>query len=381
MPSYFNLNYMAFSVEKSDLVRLRSAEMRDADELAQVFSFLNSPHAAPDNVKGIIGATQESLARDGGMTHLTIVAETLDPISLDPKHIVAGGSLVRMSGGDSAPLLYRIEDDRSMNLFTYDQPTLEFGGMVAHPDARSLGIGMAISAVRALIARYFNHLFDADAVLSDFMPPLNDIDTKENVFWDDLIVNCLQLNGNLDAVKDMVSKLTGTKVTTNTQLSAAIGNILSDDDRNRMVNRYWPQLIDSSLVSDDVLNITRNVNGPTEKARDNLLAIYGGSMSRIGAFPINGGPNYVAKATDGPTAAEGVLGLSYIPASDRSVVFNPFSEGLTKPATPNDLRDFTAYWTPASVKDGRVSVSNSVAFVLGRLYNDPVYSYTPPRKV
>lgn len=372
---------MSLSVSKTDLVRLRPAQTDDADELAGVFSFLNSPHASPRNVPEIIQSTQDSLAKDGNMTHLTVVAETLDPDTLQPKNIVAGGSLVKMSSGAGAPRLYRFREDGSMELFTYTQPTLEFGGMVAHKDARGLGIGMAVSAVRAIVARYFAHLFGAEHVLSDFLPPLKSIATKENAFWTDLIVEQLRRTGRLAAVKAMASRLTNTEVRTNTQLSAAIGNVISDDDRNRMIDDFWPSIINPADVTDSVETITRNVNTPTVQARKNLLAIYGGAMTQIGAFPINGGPNYVARSNEGPAVKQSKLKFDSNFGQNRAVVFPPYTRGLEAgTATPEDLRGFNAIWTPfASLEDGRIVVSKKVGRVLGLEEGADVYYYVPPR--
>lgn len=334
------------------IIRIRPIREGDEHQVAEVNENLNSPHAPADveAVKRIIEESQKSLIT-GPTTKIVLVAEHFPLDDPSQAEILANGTLSKMGADGAMPILWKQEEDGSLSQFTYEEPTLEFGGMVKHKDTKVKALGKGISTARALIATQFAELFDATHVLSDFMPPLDDLDTKENAFWNEMILPLLRESGNMDAILDFCYEKTGIRPNNSTELSALIGNTMSDADRNIMVQEWFPETIPADRVPDSARVVMANVNGPTEKARDNLINIYGGALDIIGAFPINGGPNYACEAALGPvghamesasTSDLGALvrfrGLTYKPFEQgrdglRNVEFHMITGGLTATQT------------------------------------------------
>lgn len=320
------------------IVHIRPVVEDDALGLAESNKSLNSPHAPTDltAVRRVIEASQRSISGQGVPTQVNIVAEQED-LWTRQKKIIGGGALVKMGSDGEFPILWMPNQDGSLTRRRYTEPTLEFGGASVAKDAQGLGVGKAITAARALIAKQYASLFGAQHVLSDFLPPLDNIDTKENAFWE-MIVAALRDNGNLERVMQFCEEKTGTRIQNTTELSAVIGNIMSDADRNAMVDMFFPETIPADSISHEVAEIMRNVNAPTEAARANLLKIYGSAFQTIGVFPINGGPNYAAPAELGPTG-EGPTPLdvrNHVELRVKMLLFKPLGEDFS------GLRNFQA---------------------------------------
>lgn len=353
------------------IVTIRPVQEGDAEGLAQSNRSLNSPHA-PTSLKAvgkIIAASQSSISGQGTPTQVNVVAE--ERWETGEKSIIGGGAVVRMGSDGELPRLWRPNDDGSFELFRYTDPTLEFGGVSVADEAQKRGIGKAISVARALIAKKYGSLFGAENVLSDFLPPLDSTETKVNIFWDDLIVKLLEGNGTLGQVMAYCSEKTRIQITDTDMLSAVIGNIMSDGDRNAMVDRFFPETIPASKITQEVRDITRRVNGPTEAARANLLKIYGDAFKIIGAFPINGGPNYAARAELGPTG-EGPTPLQvqrHVENRVKMLLFKPLGEGF------EGLRDFKAMMIEGGINGDQTVIDVSTATMTGFTQGDPVMRF------
>lgn len=344
----------------SAILKIRPVHEGDAEGLAVANRSLNSPHAPTDvqAVNSIIQRSQGSISGQQEPTQLNVVAEEM---GTDKSTIVGGGAIVKMGSDGEFPILWKEQPDGSMKRFRYTDTTLEFGGVSVGQEYQGKGYGKALTAVRALIATKYANLFGAEYILSDFMPPLDDLDTKENAFWDDLIVPLLKQNGTLQAVMGFCQEKTGMVITNTTQLSSVIGNVMSDADRNEMVDKFFPETIPAELISPIARAITQDVNGPTQAARANLIKIYGEEFQIIGAFPINGGPNYRARAENGPKG-EGPFTLKIteeVAESIKLLVFRPIEEGL------EGLQKFEAFLVAGQITEARLILSKHVADVAG----------------
>lgn len=319
------------------IVQIRPVKEDDAQGLSESNSSLNSPHAPTDlaAVKKIIAASQRSISGQGTPVQVNVVAEEVG--SDGQTRIVGGGALVKMGSDGEFPILWMPNPDGSLTRRRYTEPTLEFGGASVAKFAQGMGVGKGITGARALVATKFASLFGANRVLSDFLPPLDDIDTKENAFWE-MIVAALRKNGNLEKVMKYCEEKTGIRIQNTTDLSAVIGNIMSDADRNAMVDAYFPETIPAQDITREIARIMGSVNAPTEAARANLLKMYGPEFRIIGVFPINGGPNYAAPALLGPTGQ----GPTLLDVQDRvegrvkMLLFKPLGDGFS------GLRNFRA---------------------------------------
>lgn len=348
--------YMTQSV-----ITIRPVQDGDAQGLAQSNRSLNSPHAPTslEAVKRIIAASQRSLSGEGVPTQVNIVAEEMR--AHGERKIVGGGALVKMGSDGEYPILWRPNDDGSFSRFRYTQPTLEFGGVSVSLDAQKMGIGKGIAAARALIAKKYGPLFEADYVLSDFLPPLDNVDTKENIFWNDVIVNALREKGTLQQVMVYCQEKTGVHIEDTATLSAVIGNTMSDADRNAMIDQFFPETIPADRISPEARRITQSVNGPTEAARANLLKIFGDEFKIIGAFPINGGPNYAAPAELGPTG-EGPTPVRIREETDgrvKMLLFKPLGEKF------EGLRNFSVTMVKGDIVGSHTIISAETARLAG----------------
>lgn len=343
------------------IISIRPVQEDDAQGMAESNKSLNSPHAPTnlDAVKRIIAASQGSISGHGTPTQVNVVAQ--EKWETGESKIIGGGAVVKMGSDGEYPILWRPNPDGSLSRFRYTDPTLEFGGASVAKEAQSRGVGKGITAARALISRKYGSLFNAEHILSDFLPPLDDPDTKVNIFWDDLIVKLLQEQGTLGQVMAYCKEKTGIHIEDTTTLSAVIGNTMSDADRNAMVDRFFPETIPAEKISPAVRRITQNVNGPTEAARANLLKIYGDAFKIMGIFPINGGPNYAARAELGPTG-EGPTPLQIqdeVEGRVKMLLFKPLGEGFS------GLRNFQAVMVDGDIDGDRTAVSKMTARIAG----------------
>ncbi len=350
------------------IISIRPAQEDDAQGMAESNRSLNSPHAPTnlDAVRKIVAASQSSISGHGTPTQVNVVAEEL--WGNGERRIIGGAAIVKMGSDGEFPTLWRTNPDGSFTRFRYTDPTLEFGGASVAKEAQSRGVGKGLTAARALMAKKYRALFGVEYVLSDFLPPLNNKDTKENIFWDDLIVKLLQENGTLGQVMSYCKEKTGINIEDTTTLSAVIGNTMSDGDRNAMVDRFFPETIPAEKISPEVRRITQNVNGPTEAARANLLKIYGEAFRIIGIFPINGGPNYSARAELGPTG-EGPTPLQIrdkVEGRIKMLLFRPLGEGF------EGLRNFRATIVEGDIIGSRVAISRKAAEMAGFAQADEV---------
>ncbi len=343
------------------IITIRPVQEGDAEGLAESNKSLNSPHAPTslEAVGKIIAASQGSISGQGVPTQVNVVAE--ERLKTGESEIVGGGAVVKMGSDGEYPILWRPNPDGSFERFRYTDPTMEFGGVSVADKAQKRGIGKAISVARALIAKKYGSLFGADNVLSDFLPPLDNSETKVNIFWDNLIVKLLEENGTLEQVMAYCREKTGIYSEDTTTLSAVIGNTMSDGDRNAMVDRFFPKTIPASKITQEVRDITRRVNGPTEAARANLLKIYGDAFKIIGAFPINGGPNYAARADLGPTG-EGPTPLQiqgHVGNRVKMLLFKPLGEGF------EGLRNFRAMMIDGGINGDQSVIDTLTAKLIG----------------
>ncbi|MEK7672323.1 MAG: hypothetical protein AAB373_00415 [Patescibacteria group bacterium] len=346
---------------ENSIIDIRPVQEDDAEGLASSNSSLNSPHA-PTNlaaVRRIIAASQGSISGKGNPTQVNVVAE--ERFLNGESRIVGGGALVKMGSDGEYPILWRPNADGSLTRSRYTDPTLEFGGVSVARDAQGKGVGKGITAARALIAKRYGALFGVRNVLSDFLPPLNNVDTKENAFWDDMIVELLRENGNLAEVMAYCQEKTGISISDTTTLSSVIGNIMSDADRNVMVDRFFPKDIPAERITPEIQTIMENVNGPTEAARANLIKIFGNDFRIIGVFPINGGPNYVAPVEKGP------IGEGPTPLQVRDELVNRVKILLFRPLAAGfeGLRNFKATLVDGEMNGNSVTVSKTTAQIAG----------------
>ncbi len=353
------------------IISIRPVQEDDAQGMAESNRSLNSPHAPTnlDAVRKIVAASQSSISGHGTPTQVNVVAQ--EEWETGEKRIIGGGAVVKMGSDGEYPTLWRPNPDGSFERFRYTDPTLEFGGASVAKEAQGRGVGKGITAVRALISRKYGPLFHAEHILSDFLPPLDDSDTKVNIFWDNLIVKLLEENGTLGQVMAYCSEKTGIHIEDTTTLSAVIGNTMSDGDRNAMVDRFFPTTIPAEKISPEVRRITQNVNGPTEAARANLLRIYGDAFKIMGIFPINGGPNYAARAELGPTG-EGPTPLQiqgHVEDRVRMLLFKPLGEGF------EGLRNFRAMMIEGSINGDQTVIDALTAKMTGFAQGDPVMRF------
>lgn len=149
---------------------------------------------------GIIKETRDFL--DGPETgppitiqSLTYVAEIVgenDPLK---GKIVGTGRLIKTPDSpETKPVMY-IETENGLELTQLEHHmggSIELAGMVVDPDHEKESVGKAITVMRALIARKFVGLFGADTIIVEFLPPYIYNETKENEFWNHLILPALK---------------------------------------------------------------------------------------------------------------------------------------------------------------------------------------------
>lgn len=332
------------------LVKIRPVEMKDAPDLTELYRRLDTCNGEVSQVKVIIQASRASLMSQR-FESLTLVAEALSD-DLAPLEVVATARLILLGAEDpeQAPLMYE-ETEKGLELIKRStNPSLEMAAMVTKSSYEGQGIGKALTAVRAILARTFSGLIGTDRILVEFVPNYEDQDSKENAFWRDLILARLIETNTLDAAMKKCSALTSKKITTPDELLKVLIK-LPVGTRNVMIKEYFPSLIPADKITSDARKVTGDVGAETKGALINLQRTYGsGTFVQTGTFPIDGGPNYETSAhfgalgdrtvrttyTDGSVEDAKVMTQS----AERLIVWAP------KPPTQRALRDSSWVMTP-----------------------------------
>lgn len=333
----------------NSIVRIRPVENRDVKDLQGLYKILDSCNGSAAKAQAIIKESRDSLMSKTFQS-LTLIAEILDE-NLAPQEIVATGRLILLDGNDEEqPLMY--EDTQSGLELTHrvNEPALEMAGMVTKTEWEGQGIGKAMTAVRALIARNFNGITGADKIFVEFLPSYDVEGTKENSFWRDLILKHIKESNMLTEAILLCSELTGETVLTEQDLLTTLAKAKLEH-RNQIIKKYFPKVIKNSDITAAAREITENVGSKTMGALINLERAYGSArFERTGMFPIDGGPNYQTETqygalgektvncayTDDSVEDEKIM--SHIP--NRLIVWKPRSHTL------RDLRDSKYYLTP-----------------------------------
>ncbi len=347
------------------LVKVRPAEERDAQALNRLYKRLDTCNGEDGKALGIIRESRESLMSQR-FKSLTLVAEALDD-NLAPKEVVATARLILLGDEDPdhAPLMYE-ETQQGLELTKRSSdPSLEMAAVVAKLEYEGKGIGKALSAVRAIIARRFTGIIGTGKVLVEFVPEYDDPDSKENAFWRDLILSHLVETNTLDAAMHKCAELSGQKINTPGELLKVL--VKADVKiRNEMVRNYFPHVIPGEKITAAARQVTGNVGKATKGALINLQKIYGsGTFTQTGTFPIDGGPNYETLAHFGALGDKTVR-TSYTVASDedsrimaetheRLIIWTP------QAPTQRSLRDSSWIMTPGIVGPRVVKLPHAVS--------------------
>jgi hypothetical protein len=354
------------------VTRIRTVREEDINDLAEANKSLDSYHAPTD--LAVLGRLiQRSIISSTGQSespHIHFVAETLE--AENQPRIVGGGGLVKMTTSQpKSPFHWRTKEDGSLILLPYEDPTLEFGGASVAEEFKGRKIGLALTYTRAYVVSKIAAHFGVEFVLADFMPKLDDDYTKENVFWSDLIVPALQKHRTLKEIISFVETRTGREIRFIQDLSMLIGNILPDDDRNEMIDKYFPKSLDANLMTPEIWDITQTVGGKTQAAVKNMKRVYGANLEMIGAFPINGGPNYRAPV-NGITSPN-VAKCTFLPNPKGQTVLVLSSQftGI------HHLASFKAYLCTAEIdSSGAVVLPASLASLVNTDQDSTINYYT-----
>ncbi|MEK7672324.1 MAG: hypothetical protein AAB373_00420 [Patescibacteria group bacterium] len=283
----------------SELIKIRPVHESDATGLVRLYQRLDSCNGDVAQIREIIKDSRQSLMSPRFQS-MTLVAEALDE-NLNSKGIAATARLILLGEDDPdhAPLMYE-ETQQGLELTRRSSdPSLEMAGMVTLPECEGRGIGKALAAVRALIARRFNGVTGTDKILVEFLPQYDDSDSKENAFWRDLILSHLMQNGTLEQAMNQTSEMSKQPINNANELLKVL---LKADVRirNTIVKKYFPALIPGDKISAAARQVTGDVGRETKGALVNLQRIYGsGTFTQTGTFPIDGGPNYETAAIYG----------------------------------------------------------------------------------
>lgn len=353
------------------ILSIRYADTPDAEQLGKLYDErLDSCNASSALVNEIIRKSNETLA--GAITDsITLVAEWVG----SEGDIVGTGRLINVVEGATQPLMYHDTGDGGLELFTREASDVEFGSMVTREDSLKMGVGKAISALRALLATRFSGLFGSDHVLAEFLPHYDDDEKKVNAFGL-MIIDQLMTKGALESVKKECSEILGRRIESNTDLLLALTRDLSTEQRNTVVAKYFPETIQSDLIESKTRRIMAHVGEKTVGALVNLERIYGtGRFNRTGYFPIDGGGNYTALISDGAANVRDVPTVCVDGDQlfqSQVMVLKPFN------GTTEGLRGIRAWVIPGNLSLRNVQIPRQAALVIGARNGDFLTAYQLP---
>ena len=307
--------------------RLRLVNENDLDALQELYTHLNTCNGNPELCEHIIQESVESIQSRHLFKSIAFVIETLDQ-----SRLVACARLIKI-GDKNFPTMMYIEHPTGLQLMPYHENLIELAGAVVLPEYQRQGLGCALTAIRALMARLFSGVMGTEKVLAEFLPLYGE-DQWTNDFWTYLVNECLDRELLTLALQKRVSR----PLEHETDLAQVLLRQLDIPTRNQMINRYFPTWIHN--VPEDVRHVIETVNPKSRGALINFQRIYA-QIEKVGVFAIDGGSNYTA------LVQSGALGDRTVDCHfeeeffvNRAIVFLPLTSRLSS------LRSFEALICP-----------------------------------
>ena len=348
--------------ESLNIVRIRPAASKDKAGLKVLYRRLDSCNGSEDTVGASIAATRRSL-QDENFERFTLVAEVLDEDG-GVVDMAATGSLILLGEQDPSeiPIMYYETKEGLEQGSRKSGAAVDMAGMVTKEEWERRGIGKAVTAVRAIVARKYAGTIGTDTMLTEFLPGYDNPETKENAFWRDLILPRLMETGEL---MTEAQHLSNQPVSTIPELLGVLLK-LGAKDRNKIVKKYFPHKILGSQISAEARAVLGDVGQKTKGALVNLQRMYGSGMfTRTGAFPIDGGQNYEAPVAYGALGDKSVVtAYSDGGAEDERIMAESRQQVVVSTPRANrkeDLRGATWYLTPAIAAGRAIKLPKIVA--------------------
>lgn len=350
-----------------NIARLRHVRDEDTHALAGLYKQLDTCNGS---VEGAAEVVKDSLASaHGPLENVTLVAELVDSTNLEASQVVATGRLIRIGDAERSThsLMYR-ETAEGLELEGASGLMIEFGGLVVDNKYRGYRLSKAITALRAFIARRFTGAFGTSEIVVEFLPDYDDLETKSNAFWRDLILAHLIESGMLSHIKKDCSGLTGRQIQTDEDLLMALLKDLGTVDRNSIVERYFPQSIPADMLTSQVRNVTQNVGQDTVGALVNMRSLYP-DLVKAGHFPVDGGSNYTSTTPMGAQGARTVEAAfaQTTPGDEETIKSLRQTAVVLKPIndTRHSLRELEAYVLPGIFTQGSAKLPHQAAELMG----------------
>jgi len=286
-------------------IAIRPVGLKDTEDLANLYSELNSCNANPDTVDAAIQDTQATL--QGDLKQLTLIAH-----DSDTGEALGSGSLIWQN---EIQMYEPVLDGLELTKTSGD--IMEFGSMIVAPEARGQGIGRSISEVRARFA----HIFSPDLLLAEFLPEYLNTQKKNTFFWQEDILPSLYASGSMPALMQACSQMTGKAIASPGALLKALETELSSKDRNQLVSEFFPKYLPESA-----LDYCGTIGKMTKPALHNLQGIYQDRFELAGYFPTDGGKNYTASGNleaklSIPFTNEGLSFMTTLPDTQDQIDF------------------------------------------------------------
>ena len=328
--------------------RLRLVREGDLQALQDLYAHLNTCNGNPELCEHIIQESVESVQSRTLFKSVAFVIETLDQSQL-----IACARLIKV-GDKNFPTMMYIEHPKGLQLMPYHENLIELAGAVVHPDFRRQGLGCALTAIRALMARLFSGVMGTEKVLAEFLPLYGE-DQWTNDFWTYLVNDCL----DRDLLTLALQKRVPYELQSETKLAQVLLRHLDIPTRNQIINRYFPTWIHS--MPESARHVIETVNPKSRGALINFQRIYA-QIEKVGVFAVDGGSNYTALVQNGALGdrtVDCVFEEEFF--VDRAIVFLPLTSRLSS------LRTFEALICPGIFRPTFAKLSPSLEPILKQL--------------
>lgn len=360
----------SFSDPYHRVYRIDQVRMKDLKDAIKLWERLGTHNGDPIHAKNLVAESEYSFRE--GRERFTLLGRKFDGFVGDIPRLTRAGIASVIYHDHAIPegsQYYYVEDSGGFHLESLREDALELGGLYVEPEHRGKfkrEIGVAMTMIRALLARKFEGLIGPHRAYADFLPPLQmgripeikkDKDVAlGNVFWFNLVYPALQELGVIGPISQYCSGLLdGNYAKTPEHLYYQLLVQLEPKNLNYIFATFFPkELKVSAETHARVRHILDNFGRETRGAQVNVAHSYP-DLNRVGYNPVDAGQNW-AGSIDHGALGDCTVPVEVLDGTEADMVYRtPGSQSalILKPVdgTRHDLQRFRAVVTPGIFSD------------------------------
>ncbi len=286
--------------------RIDPVAERDLEDASELWKGLGTHNGDPMHAKDLINESLHSFRE--GKERFTLIGKNLEDFDgAVPKLVRAaiGSVIYHDHSTPEGTQHYYAETADGLSLESLREDAMELGGMYVAEGHRGVDkreIGVAMTMLRALMARKFGGIIGPHRVYADFLPPLYKGDIPEigkikvplgNDFWYEVVHPALQAQGSIGPISEYCARaLGGVYAQTREHLYYQLLVQLKPQDLNYIFSAFFPkELKISTEMHGRMRAVFDNFGDSTKGAQVNVAHAYP-DLNRIGYNPVDAGQNW-----------------------------------------------------------------------------------------